>query len=88
VRVFGCDSLSQTVPPGQPEWVRFATFSVFERHDWIESSEPIEDQLLVVLPPHQIAVKVELRIVARGINWYATTIVKIESTDRRTGGPR
>jgi hypothetical protein len=79
VRVFLCDSFTQTTPPDEPEWVRVATFGVFEQHGWIESSELIEDQLLVVLPPHQIAAKVELRIVARGINWYARTIVKIDA---------
>lgn len=77
VRVFLCDAFTQTTPPDEAEWVRVATFPVFEQHGWIESSELIEDQRLVVLPPNQIAAKLELRIVAKGINWYARTILQL-----------
>ena len=37
------------------EWMHEATFPVFEEHEWIESSEIIEDQLLATLPEGRAA---------------------------------
>lgn len=65
----------------EANWVRITTLSVFERHAWIESSEAIEDKLLVSLPPDQLAVRLDLRIVGQGLEWTARAIVKVDADD-------
>jgi hypothetical protein len=55
---------------------RLFTFPVFQHHKWIESGEPISDQRFIPLPPKdQVAIKLELRVVARKISWRAIQII-------------
>jgi len=58
-----------------------ARLSIFESHGWIESSELIEDKLLVPLPLQQIAVRLDVRIVGKGLEWAARTILNVETGD-------
>jgi hypothetical protein len=52
------------------EWKREGTFPVFKEHQWIESSETIEDQLLVTLPEgHPWTYRLELWVSSGGIVW-------------------
>ena len=57
------------------EWKHEGTFPVFEAHQWIESSETIEDQLLVTLPEgHSGIYRLELRLTSGRIVWKAAGI--------------
>jgi hypothetical protein len=63
------------------EWKREGTFPVFKEHQWIESSETIEDQLLVILPKgHPETYRLELWASSGGIVWKAGGIAKLEKT--------
>ena len=60
------------------EWTHEATFPVFEEHEWIESSETIEDQLLATLPEGRAATyRVEVWVASRGLTWKAASIVTL-----------
>jgi hypothetical protein len=57
------------------QWKREATFAVFEEHEWIESNETIESQLLVTLPDGQSgAYRLELLLASGKIVWKAAGI--------------
>jgi hypothetical protein len=63
------------------EWKREGTFAVFKEHQWIESGETIEDQLLVTLPEgHPETYRLELWVSSGGIVWKAGGIAKLEKT--------
>ena len=79
LRVFGCDIYAPKSALRPVTWSRLKTVSVFEEHAWIEASEIIQDSLLFVLPPNQIAVKVQLRIVARKLEWSAKAIFDVQT---------
>lgn len=52
------------------------TLSVFESHGWIEPGETIREQRLIPLREDGLlALKVELRIVSRGIEWNDATAI-------------
>jgi hypothetical protein len=54
-----------------------AVFDVFKDHAWIESSEPIEDQVLVELPDDKAtAYKLTLRVRSGKTWWTAKNIVQ------------
>ncbi len=62
------------------EWKREGTFPVFQEHKWIESSETIEDQLLVTLPEghrHPTTYRVDLWLVSGRSAWKAVGIVTL-----------
>jgi hypothetical protein len=90
LRIFSTEPLPPGSMSSRPvEWTRIRTTSVFEKHGWIEASETIEDVVLLALPSNQIALKLQLRIVARQTRWRkkrnawtAETVVDIpNSTD-------
>ena len=57
-------------------WEELATYPVLEGQSWIEPSETVEDQLLIVLPAHdRVACKVEMRIAADSQVWKGATII-------------
>jgi hypothetical protein len=61
------------------EWKREGTFPVFQEQKWIESSEAIEDQLLVTLPEgHPRTYRVELWLASGGSVWKAAGIANLE----------
>jgi hypothetical protein len=64
---------------GEVVWNRITSLSIFENHGWIESSELIHDKLLVSLPPAQLAVRLDVRIVGQGLEWEAKAIVKVDT---------
>jgi hypothetical protein len=70
------------------EWKREGTFPVFKEHQWIESSETIEDQLLVTLPEgHPRTYRLELWVSSGGIVWKAGGIAQLAKTiDNKLNG--
>jgi hypothetical protein len=56
--------------------MRLGTFSVFEKHGWIETGECVQDELLISLPQVPSAYKLEFRLVAKGIVWQSRAIVE------------
>jgi hypothetical protein len=75
LRVFSvltCEPGSKVLSVG---WKREATFPVFQEHEWIESNETIESQLLVTLPDGQSgAYRLELLLTSGKIVWKASGI--------------
>jgi hypothetical protein len=65
------------------------TFPVFERHEWIEPNETIEEHKVITIPRSaQIALGLHLRIVSRrntirrrGIEWNEISIVELLSVE-------
>ena len=76
LRLFSPELQPAAAPPDQITWMRLGSFSVFEKHGWIESGESIQDQLLITLPKAVSAFKLEFRVVAKGIEWQARAIVE------------
>jgi hypothetical protein len=67
-----CEPGSKVLSVG---WKREATFPVFQEHEWIESNETIESQLLVTLPDGQSgAYRLELLLTSGKIVWKASGI--------------
>ena len=83
---FAAGQEHQGIEGGEAEWKRITTLSIFEKHGWIESSEIIQDKLLVLLPLDQIAVRLDVRIVGRGLEWGARAIVKVWTEDTEERG--
>jgi hypothetical protein len=77
LRIYSCHKLDGINKVKSAEWIRVATYSVFENHGWIEAGETIEEQRLVSLPIKQeIAFQFALRVVSKKIEWNATSIVR------------
>ena|ERR1039458_6177550 len=68
-----CDDVIS--PLTRTEWSAKGAFPVFEHHGWIEPNETIQDKILFGVPQDQIAVLLELRIRAAGIEWDAEDVV-------------
>lgn len=81
IRVFACNPISETKEVESADWTHLATFSVFERHSWIEPGELIEDHQLITIPRNSATVvRVDLRVVSRGISWEVSEIIALEGT--------
>jgi hypothetical protein len=76
--------------PCQIRWTdQPAVFDVFTEHPWIESSEPIQDQVLVELPDNgTLAYRLTLKVCDRKTTWTATNIVQRSNQTRIEGGNR
>ena len=59
------------------DWSELNVKAIFEDHTGVEASETIEDSIMVDLPPHLIAVKLEIRVVANRIESTAKTIIEV-----------
>jgi len=60
------------------EWdeTKFVSFDVFIDHSTLESGEYIGDNLLIILPRDRFdAIKIELRIVSRDIEWSTSEVL-------------
>ena len=57
---------------------------VFKKHTWVEPGEPIEELFMLRLPenPERVALKLQLRLVVRGIEWNADSIIDLSSTSK------
>jgi hypothetical protein len=79
LRVFGCVNRSEDEPSldSDIDWNRIITLSIFEKHGWIQSSELIHDKLLVSLPSMQIALRLDVRIVSKGLVWRGRGMVHL-----------
>jgi hypothetical protein len=66
LRVFACEE-KEAIPHVQDvEWQRIRTLKVFEKHQWIESGETIQEQRLIVVPKkNYFAYRAHLRITAK-----------------------
>ena len=56
-------------------WEARKVFSTFERHDWIEPGESIEDQIMFGLPRGSTIMKLDFRIVGKRQSWFCSSIV-------------
>jgi hypothetical protein len=57
---------------------RLGTFSIFEDHGWIESSEKITEEQLISLPKNNyFAFLLELRVVVQSISFKTKTVVSV-----------
>ena len=74
--VAGCPRATSPAPERPVQWREINVKSIFEDHTGVEPSETIENSVLVDLPPHLIAVRLEVRVVASGIECSATTITE------------
>jgi hypothetical protein len=72
--------------PAIIQWQQLIVLPVFEKHAWIEPGETIKNQVLLELQLAESAVKLDLRIVANGIEWNESSIIPIgtEPKDRPT----
>ncbi len=72
----GCPRAPDSAPERPVQWQEINVKAVFEDHTTLEPAESIENSLLVDLPPHLIAVRLEVRVVASGIECTATAITE------------
>lgn len=86
LRVFSHTLSKLENTPAVVEWERKITLPVFAKHDWIEPGESISDELLIALAKiGHSAVKLELRVVSRGIEWNCLTIVEPNTKETKEG---
>jgi len=87
LRVYACDPDPSPSVIDDVDWALLATFSVFKSHNWIESTEEIEDvRLMLLTEPSQIAFRLELNVYA-GSTWSAETIaLEEEAKDAGASG--
>jgi hypothetical protein len=83
LRILSAISIQPTADVLSIEWKHEGTFPVFEAHEWIESNETIEDQLMLTLPEaHPGTYRLELHIVSssfsKSIVCSATGIANLE----------
>jgi hypothetical protein len=83
LRLFSPELTPAAAPPSQIGWMHLGTFSVFEKHGWIESGECIQDELLISLQQVASAFKLEFRLVAKGIEWQSRAIVESDGIAER-----
>lgn len=78
LRVFSQQPTKAKDIPTDVEWERLLTRAIFEKHKWIEPGETIVDEMLLALGNSDDlkAIKLELRIVAGGIEWNSRAIVE------------
>jgi hypothetical protein len=75
--VSGCARAKDSARERPVDWIESNVKAIFEDHDAVEPSEVIEDSLLIDLPQHLIAVKLEIRVVANGIESTAKAIIEV-----------
>jgi hypothetical protein len=80
LRILSKEPIQSKAAPAIVEWKHLVTLTIFENHQWIEPGETIADELLLVLgnAGYHKVVKVELRIVAGGIEWNSLAIIDTE----------
>ena len=74
--VDGCARARDNAPARPVEWLTINIKSIFEDHTGVEPSETIQSSVMVDLPPHLIAIRLEARVVANGIESTANTIIE------------
>jgi hypothetical protein len=84
IRILSAESHGSSIV-GSLTWDHQASFSVFEKHKWIEPGETICDKRLVTLQMgHWIGLRLELEVYAGEVAWYAMDIIElIEVQDQR-----
>ncbi len=77
LRVFSLKKDTYSPEVSTVEWEKVWIFSVFERHEWIEPGEPIEDQVIIPIPLQRMKpFKLDLRIVAENrVEWNFLKII-------------
>ena len=66
-------------------WEPLLPFDVLTRHEWIEPTETIRDQVLVeILTTGSIAYRIDFVIFASGMRWMATSIVWPKASEKVT----
>jgi hypothetical protein len=75
--VLGCSRAKDGGRERPVDWSELNVKAIFEDHTGVEASETIEDSIMVDLPPHLIAVKLEIRVVANRIESTAKTIIEV-----------
>jgi hypothetical protein len=84
LRIFGFGENFDPALEARPiEWSRIRTIEAFEEHKWIEASETIEDAILVPLPRHLVAIKLELQLMTKK-NLIGTSKVVVEVPDAKS----
>jgi len=66
---------TQALTLSDSDWKWRGTLRIFEANAWIDSAEEAEDELLVVIPSGQIAIKIVAIIIGDRITWGATKIL-------------
>lgn len=67
------------------KWEPLLPFDVLTRHEWIEPTETIRDQVLVeILTSDSVAYRIDFVIYASGMRWMATSIVWPKPTEKVT----
>ena len=68
VKLDACEEKAAIEYAQNVKWREIGLFPVLEKHEWIESGEPIYDELLFVLPQKKfIAYRARFRIIANEI---------------------
>ena len=74
--VDGCLRAKDSASERPVDWFSINVKPVFENHTGVEPSETIENSVMVDLPAHLIAVRLEVRVVVNGIECSVNTILQ------------
>lgn len=55
-------------------WYRIGTFSLFDKHAWIEPSETIQDQIMIECKSVDTMFKIEAIVMSATQQWYSSCI--------------
>jgi hypothetical protein len=78
-------SPAQALSISDSDWKWQATLPIFRQNAWIDSAEEAEDELLMLIPQNQIAVKIVASVIGGKFDWGATKILRlIESENQNT----
>jgi hypothetical protein len=76
IRVMKYDPPDDSLEIESADWKPIGSFSILNKHNWIESSETInESSLYSITEMSNTVYKVELRIVGKGKSWEAMDII-------------
>ena len=79
LRVYSARVASGVAKAQAVDWDRHATIPVFEKHEWIESDEAIEDADSLYIPRDAVrSLKLDLRVVSEGIEWNETEVIDVK----------
>jgi hypothetical protein len=76
IRVMKYYPVDDSIEIESADWKSIGSFSILDKHSWIESSETIiESSLFSIIEKNNVVYKVELRIVGKGKSWEAIDII-------------
>jgi hypothetical protein len=81
IELFACEKKVAIDNAKNVDWQYKGTFGVLEKHDWIESGETIQDELLIAIPKNKyIAFRAHFRIMANKVQRNAFKVLERPTT--------